>query len=218
MYPPAIFKDRTDAGEKLGQLLKKLKLKNVVVLAVPSGGVPVGKGIVEILNCPLDLVIVRKIQFPWTTEAGFGAVTCDGTVFLGPLAEGLSQAIIDSQIKKAKEEVKHRKKEFLKGRKRIKLEGKVIILVDDGLAAGSTMFTAIKFVKKKNPRKIIVAVPTASESAVVLIKPHVDQLISLYVHPKNLPFAVASSYKNWHDLTDKEVKEYLGIDREQNKF
>lgn len=213
MYPPAIFKNREEAGEKLGQLLKKLKLKNAVILAIPSGGVPVGKEIAKILTCPLDLVIVRKIQFPWTTEAGFGAIASDGTIFLGPASKKLPQALIETQTNKAREEVKHREKEFLKGKKRLKLEGKVVVLVDDGLAAGSTMFTAIKSVKKKKPKKIIIAVPTASESAIELVKPYVDKLICLYIHPKNFPFAVASSYQNWRDLTDEEVKDCLRINK-----
>lgn len=154
-------------------------------------------------------IIVRKIQFPWTNEAGFGSVAADGTIYYSPDSQNLSREVIDLQTKKAIREVKHRVKECLKGRKRIELVGKTVVLVDDGLAAGSTMLTAIKSVKKKNPRKIIVAVPTASENAFDLINPHVFKLISLYVHPKNLPFAVALSYQEWHDLTDLEVKEYL---------
>lgn len=209
MYPPAIFKDRTEAGKKLGWKLKKLNLDKPVILAIPSGGVPVGKEIAKILNCPFDLVIVRKIQFPWTTEAGFGAVAADGTIYLGPGSKTLPQEIVNIQTQKAIKEIKHREKVFLKGKERVRLEGKTAVLVDDGLAAGSTMFTAVKSAKKKKPRKIIVAVPTASANAVDLIKTHIDKLISLYVHPKNLPFAVASSYQRWHDLSDEEVKKYL---------
>lgn len=209
MYQQAIFKDRLEAGRKLGQKLKELRLKNSVVLVIPSGGVPVGKEVAKILNSPLDLVVVRKIQFPWTTEAGFGAVAADGTVYLGPAAEELPQEIVDIQTQKAKKEVERRKEVFLTGRKRVKLASKTVILVDDGLAAGSTMFTAVQSVKKQKPAKIIVAVPTTSGSAVDLIKPHVDALISLCIHPKGLLFAVASSYRNWHDLTEQEVKDYL---------
>lgn len=215
MYNPVIFKDRVEAGKRLGQKLKKLKIKDPFVLAIPSGGVPVGKEIAKILNCPLDLLIVRKIQFPWTTEAGFGAIAADGTVYLGPTARDLSQAIIKRQSQKAQEEVKQREKLFLKGRKRPNLKDKTVILVDDGLAAGSTMFTAIQLVNKKKPVKIIVATPTASAGAVNLIKKLTDQIIALYRHPKNLPFAVASSYEKWHDLTDEEVLEYLDQKKHQ---
>jgi predicted phosphoribosyltransferase len=113
------------------------------------------------------------------------------------------------QTEKAKREVEHRKREFLAGRKEMELSAKDVILVDDGLATGSTMLAAVQSVRKKGPRRLIVAVPTASGTAVRLLEPHVDQLISLYVHPEHMPFAVASSYQNWYDLTDQEVKQYL---------
>lgn len=208
-YPPARFRDRTDAGKKLGHRLQGLDVQNVVVLAIPAGGVPVGKEVARILRVPLELMIARKVKFPWTTEAGFGAVAADGTVYLGPYAEGLPPDVIQRQTRQAQEEVEQRKKAFLQGRKEPDLLGKTVILVDDGLAAGSTMLVAVRAVRKKLPEKIIVAVPTASGSAVKLIRPQVDQLLALYVHPAHLPFAVASSYENWYDLSDEEVKMYL---------
>lgn len=209
MYNPILFKDRAQAGKRLARELKKLKIENLVVLAVPSGGVPVGIEIAKTLKCPFDLVLVRKIQFPWTTEAGFGAVALDGTSYLSQGANELSQEVIKIQTKKALEEVRHRQKKFLKGRKKVIVKGKTVILVDDGLATGSTMFAAIKSVQKEKPKKVIVATPTASGNAIQLINPQVDKLIVLYIHPRHLPFAVASSYEKWHDLTDKEVKKYL---------
>ena len=208
-YNPTVFRDRIDAGDRLGQRLLELELQNPVVLAVPAGGVPVAKEVARILRAPLDVIIARKIQFPWTTEAGFGAVVADGTVYLGPYAKRLPKAVVEAQTRQAQREVKHRKKEFLRGSKQVELCGKVVILVDDGLATGSTMLAAVQSVKKKGPKRIIVAVPTASGTAVKLIELHVDQLIALYVHPGGMPFAVASSYQNWYDLTDEQVKAYL---------
>ncbi len=209
MYNPVLFKDRAEAGKKLAQELKKIKIKNPVVLAVPSGGVPVGLEVAKSLKYPFDLVLVRKIQFPWTTEAGFGAVAVNGTTFLGPVAKSLSKDVVEKQTQKAITEVKHRQKEFLKVGRKVDIKNKTVILVDDGLATGSTMFAAIKSVKKERPKKIIVATPTASGNAISLIKLKVDKLISLYTHPLNQPFAVASSYQKWHDLTDQAVKKYL---------
>jgi predicted phosphoribosyltransferase len=201
MLNPVLFKDRLEGGQKLALALKKLHLKNPVVLAVPSGGVPVALEIAKSLACPFDLVVVRKIQYPWTTEAGFGAVASDGTLFLGPGAKGLSQEAI--------EQVKHREKQLLEGRKRVDIEGKTAILVDDGLASGSTMFAATKSVRKRKPAQIVVVAPTASGGAVELLKREADRVITLYKHARGLPFAVASSYQEWHDLTDKEVIDYL---------
>lgn len=209
MYNPVLFKNRTEAGQLLGQEMKKLTLKNPVILAIPSGGVPVGVEVAKILKCPLGLIVVRKIQFPWTTEAGFGAIAADGTLYLGLAARGLSQEVIKIQTKKAFSEVEHREKEFKTAGKEIDVSGKTVILVDDGLAAGSTMLAAVRSIRKKNPAKIVVAVPTASGEAVSLLKKEADQVSILYTHPENLPFAVASSYQRWHDLTDEEVKNYL---------
>jgi putative phosphoribosyl transferase len=208
-YPPTLYRDRTEAGQKLGQELQGLELENAVVVAVPSGGVPVGAELARILGAPLDIIIARKIQLPWTTEAGFGAVVSDGTAYLGPQSRRLPREVVKAQTKKARREVEHRKREFLAGRREAELSGKDVILVDDGLATGSTMLAAVQSVRKKGPRSVIVAVPTASGTAVRLLEPHVDQLISLYVHPEHMPFAVASSYQNWYDLTDQEVKKYL---------
>jgi len=209
MLNPILFKDRLEGGRKLALALKRLHLKNPVVLAVPSGGIPVGLEIAEALACPFDLVVVRKIQYPWTSEAGFGAVASDGTLFLGPGAKGLPQEVIETQTQKAIEEVKHRERKFLKGRKRVDIEGQTAILVDDGLATGSTMFAATKSVHKRKPAQVIVAAPTASGGAIELLGNEADQVITLYKHPRGLPFAVASSYEEWHDLTDKEAMEYL---------
>ncbi len=218
LYPPTLYKDRTEAGKKLGQKLKELGLENIVVLAIPAGGVPVGKEVAKILDSPFDLIIARKIQFPWTTEAGFGAVAEDGTVYLGPYSEDLPKEVIEAQTQKAKRQVEDRKRGFLRGRERVDFSGKAVILIDDGLATGSSMFVAVKSVKKKKPKKVIVAVPTASGTATKLIGPEVDQLVSLYVHPENLPFAVASSYQNWYDLTDQEVKDCLREFRVGDKY
>jgi putative phosphoribosyl transferase len=208
-YQPTLFTDRTEAGKQLARQLQELQLENAVVLAIPAGGVPVGREIARSLGAALDLIIARKIQFPWTTEAGFGAVVSDGTVFLGPHSHSLPREVIEAQTRKAQSEVEHRKKEFLGERAETDVSGKAVILVDDGLATGSTMLAAVQAVKKKGAKEVIVAVPTASGTAVRLLKPNVDRLISLYVHPEQMSFAVASSYLHWHDLTDQEVKQYL---------
>jgi putative phosphoribosyl transferase len=208
-YNPTFFKDRIDAGRRLGERLLELKLQDPVVLAVPSGGVPVAREVATTLRAPLDLIIARKIQFPWTTEAGFGAVVADGTVFLGPYAERLPSAVVEAQTRKARREVEQRTQEFLRGRKPVDVAGKAAILVDDGLASGSTMLAVVQAVRKSAPKEIIVAAPTASGTAVELLEAQVDRLVVLYVHPVQLPFAVASSYEKWHDLSDEEVLAYL---------
>ena len=104
-YQPILYKDRTDAGIKIGHTLKKMDLDQPVVFAIPFGGVPVGKEIARALNAPLDLIITRKIQYPWTTEAGFGAITADGTLYYGPEARILPKDVVKMQTLKAREDV-----------------------------------------------------------------------------------------------------------------
>lgn len=213
-YPAPLFRDRADAGRKLAQNVQKLALGDVVVLAIPAGGVPVGAELARALGAPLDVMIARKVQFPWSTEAGFGAVVSDGTVYIGPYGATLPQSVVRAQVEKAKRLVRHRMQEFLGDQPPLEVEGKDVILVDDGLATGSTMLAAVQSLRRRDPREVIVAVPTASGAAVQLLKGQVDELVALYVHPAHLPFAVASSYEQWHDLTDDEVKQYLEQARE----
>jgi predicted phosphoribosyltransferase len=214
-YPTALFRDRADAGKKLAESVQKLTLGDVVILAIPAGGVPVAAELARALGAPLDLIIARKIQFPWSTEAGFGAVVSDGTVYVGPYGATLPRSVIEAQVEKAQRLVQHRMKEFLGDRPPLDVAGKDVILVDDGLATGSTMLAAVQSLRRRNPRKVIVAVPTASGGAVQLLKAHVDELVALYVHPSHVPFAVASSYESWHDLTDDEVKQCLAQVRQR---
>jgi len=202
---PIIYKDRTNAGIKLSDMLEKMDLIQPVVIAIPFGGVPVAIEVARALKAPLDLIITRKIQYPWTTEAGFGAITADGTSYYGPEARMIPKDVVKIQTQKAKRDVEQRKKILLKERKVIDIKDKTVILIDDGLATGSSMLAAIKSVKKEKPLKIIIAVPTASGRAVKLIRPQVDQIISPYIHPEDQSFAVASSYQNWYDLSKQEV-------------
>lgn len=210
MYNPVIFKDRLETGKKLAREVARLKLVSPIVLAIPCGGVPVGAEIAKKLKCPLNLIILRKLQIPQNPEAGFGAITSDGTVISNPEIApflGLSEEEIDLIVKKTIAEIKRREKVF--GVVKSNLINKSVILVDDGLASGYTMLAAVRSIKKQKAKAIVVAVPTASGRAVQLIKSEIDKLICLYEHPADLPFAVASSYKNWHDLEDKEVSEIL---------
>ncbi len=206
-----IYKDRTEAGQKLAKELEKYKDKNVIVFAIPNGGVPVGFEIAKKLECSLDVMIVRKILYPWTTEAGFGAVDPEGGVILekGILTQlGITKRIIDAQVEKAKQQLKGKIKKFRKEKTYPELRGKTAILVDDGLATGYSMLVSLRFLKKKKPDKIIVAVPTASQGAYEKIKKETDEIVCPDVR-SGFPFAVADAYKKWHDVPDEEVLEYL---------
>jgi len=203
-----IFKDRQEAGKLLAQKLLAYKDdKTCIVFGIPSGGVPIASEIAKTLAIPFDIIIVRKIQIPYNTEAGFGAVTPDGSVlfnetFLKELP--LSEEEIKRQVLKTKEIIKKRDKLFRKGRPFPVIRNKTVIIADDGLASGYTMLAAIRFIREQQPQKIITAVPTGSEKTVHLILPEVDELICLNVR-SYFPFAVADAYKKWYDLADDEV-------------
>lgn len=203
-----LFRSRTDAGRRLAERLLDYEGQDIVALAIPRGGVPVGFEVAKRLNARLDVIIPRKIPIPWNPEAGFGAITADGTIVLNQrMVEGLG--LTDEEIRKMAdevlEEIKRRTSEYRGDRPPPDVEGKTVILVDDGLASGYTMLAAIESVRKHRPARVIVAVPVASSGAARLVGPRVDKLIAL-ITSERLPFAVAEFYREWRDLTDEEVK------------
>ena len=209
-----IFKDRKHAGYALSKFLEeKLKEKeNLIVLAIPRGGVPIGYILAKELRAEFDLIVVRKIPVPWNPEAGFGAITPDGEIFLDDEVVvkylGLKTEEVKNLAKKVLEGIKRREKLFLGNRERVDVTNKNVVLVDDGLATGFTMLAAVKFLKDK-PRKIMVAVPTASRRAVLLLTKHVHAIYCLNIRSELPYFAVADAYVNWRDLTDDDVIQYL---------
>jgi predicted phosphoribosyltransferase len=203
----SVFEDREDAGGKLASSLIRFSSANTIVLAIPSGGVPVGKVVQRHLGCDFDLLIVRKVQIPWNTEAGFGAVNLDGDVLfneglLGVL--GLPDEDISRQVAITQEILEKRNSLFRQDNPFPSLQDRSVILVDDGLASGFTMLAALEFVKKRDPGEVIVAVPTGSFETVQKVMKRVDRVYCLNVREK-FPFAVASAYRNWYDLSDTEV-------------
>lgn len=206
-----IFRDRTDAGKHLAKSLYEYQGKDAVVLAIPKGGVPVGFEVAAKLKAQFDVIVPRKIPIPWNPEAGFGALTADGTVVLNnSMAEslGLTTDEIETAVDEVRQEVIRRTNAYRGDRPPLDLSGRPVILVDDGLASGFTMLAAVESLRKWSPSTIVVAVPVASKGAARLISHHVDRLVALITSEK-LPFAVASFYIGWHDLSDEEVMSYL---------
>ncbi|MBI5075440.1 MAG: phosphoribosyltransferase [Nitrospirae bacterium] len=202
-----VFEDRDDAGERLASALESYRGTNALVLAIPSGGVPIGAKIAQQLALPFDLLIVRKLQIPFNTEAGFGAMTLDGEVILnkelvGSL--GLGKDAINATIHATKEILERRNKLFRKSRPMPDCRGKTVIITDDGLASGYTMRAAVQTVRGMRPLKIVVAVPTSSEWTVAAIRREIDELVCLNIRGGQR-FAVAEAYRNWYDLSDEEV-------------
>ncbi|MEW5759677.1 MAG: phosphoribosyltransferase family protein [Candidatus Thermoplasmatota archaeon] len=211
------YKDREDAGEILAEILSKnYKNKNTVVLAIPNGGVVVALPIAKKLNSLFGLIVVRKIHIPWDSEAGFGAVSYDGTVILNEAllpSLGLSEEEINSLAEEELKEIR-RRMEFYGAKKLPNLEARTVFLVDDGLASGFTMISAAQTVRKKNPKEIIVSVPTASGSAIKRVEKYVDKIICPDIRTGFI-FAVADAYENWYDLKDEDVVKLLTIARDK---
>jgi predicted phosphoribosyltransferase len=208
-----VFSDRHDAGRKLGALIKSRPLlQEPVVMAIPAGGVPVGVEIARTLGAPIGLAIVRKIQIPGNTEAGFGAVTWDGQVLINEQLRatlGLSQGDVDTAIAATRRNIRERIARYTTGRPFPDLKKKCVILTDDGLASGYTMLAAIASIRTMHPERVIVAVPTSSASSAELIAREADEVICLNIR-SGYRFAVAEAYRHWYDLDDSEVIAELG--------
>jgi putative phosphoribosyl transferase len=202
-----VFTDRRDAGEALAESLSSYSFTEAIVMAIPSGGVPVAAELCQMLGLRMDVLVVRKVQFPKDPEAGFGAVGPNGIIILNDyLIESarLSHVVTEGQIAKATMALNFREQMFRGGEPYPSLSGKVVILVDDGLASGFTMLAAIKFVRSKGARKVVVAVPTGSERAVELVLEQADEVHCLNI--RSAPFyAVADAYKHWYDVSEEEA-------------
>lgn len=204
-----LFADRHEAGQILAEMLapEYASLDNGIVLAIPSGGVPLGIEIARRLLLPRDLLIVRKLQIPGNTEAGFGAMGLDGKRFLN--AEllrhlRLSNEQIEGQAALLREELAERNRLFRGGRPPPDLAGKAAILTDDGLASGSTMMAAADSARRLGAVRIVVAVPTGLLDSIEKVGPLVEEVYCANVLDY-WPFAVANAYRRWHDLSRQEV-------------
>jgi predicted phosphoribosyltransferase len=181
------------------------------VLAIPAGGVPVGREVAAALRAPLSLAVVRKIRIPGTTESGFGAVSWDGHILINEklrAALGLSGPEVERAVARTQGNVAERIALFTGEIPVPQIEKKTVILTDDGLASGYTMLAAVQSIRPRHPLGIIVAVPTASASAAEMVAGQADTVVCLNIR-SGRTFAVADAYEEWYDLDDREVLEEL---------
>ena len=207
VMPQAIFENRQDAGKQLAKKLGNYSDQLAVVLAVPNGGVPVALEVAGTLEADLDLIICRKIPIPLNPEAGFGAIADDGTMFLNEELVrrfDLSRQQIEFEASKVRMEIKRRSLLYRGDRPLVRVSGRTVILVDDGLASGFTMMAAVESVRHRRPREIVVAVPCASAMAVKQVERVAGKVVATTIGymPR---FAVADFYRQWYDLSDDEV-------------
>ena len=207
----SVFADRKDGGAQLAEVLREQLEPDTLILAIPSGGVPVGLEIAGALGLDLDLILVRKVQIPWNTEAGFAAANMDSDLFVNEHLLSLlhlSDDQIARQVRATMATIAERNRKFRQDRPFPDITKRPVILVDDGLASGYTMRAAIAYVKKRNPGYISIAVPTGSSATVEALLKEVRRLCCLNIR-ESYPYAVASAYRNWYDLDDKDVLDLL---------
>lgn len=206
-----LYKDRRDAGKKLASLLTHYKdREDTLVLALPRGGVVVGHEVAKELHCPLDIIIIRKIGAPMQPELAIGAISETGAAVLNQdiiSAYGISERYIKKEISKQREEISRRISLYRGGKGITSVNGKIIILVDDGVATGATIKAAIETLKEGDISRLVAALPVSSVGAEKEIKNIVDEWVCLKT-PWDF-MAVGGYYKDFTQVTDEEVARLL---------
>ena len=205
------FRDRADAGRLLAERLSHYAGRDdVLVLGLPRGGVPVAAEVARALGAPLDVFLVRKLGLPGQEELAMGAIASGGARVLNEeLVEtlGIPEALIDAVAAREEEELRRRERLYRGERTPPEVEGKTVILVDDGLATGSSMRAAVAALRRRRPARIVVAVPTAPVSTCEELRPEVDELVCART-PQPF-YAVGIWYENFNQTTDEEVRRLL---------
>jgi putative phosphoribosyl transferase len=213
------FRDRSEAGRTLAEELSRYAAReDVVVLALPRGGVPVGYELAKALGTPLDVLVARKLGVPGYPELAMGALASGGAAVLDQALVqrlGISEDAIRQVVAQEAQELERREAAYRDGRPPPDLRGKTVILVDDGLATGATMRAAALAVKKQGPARVVVAVPVASAQTCDEFRGDVDEVICA-VTPEPF-YAVGLWYENFDQTPDEEVRELLAraADREE---
>jgi putative phosphoribosyl transferase len=205
------FRDRTQAGQLLAdKLAEYANLTDVLVLGLPRGGVPVAFEVAKALNAPLDIIVVRKLGVPGHEELAMGAIAPGGLRFLdaGVVERShVSNSTVDAIIAREQAELERRELAYRGNAPTADVRDKIVILVDDGLATGSTMRVAAAAVKRGEPARIVVAVPTAPPSSVHDLRAEVDEVVA-YMTPR-LFFGVGEWYQKFNQVSDEEVRALL---------
>ena len=198
-----MFKDRIDAGIQLAERMLAYINKDVVVLAIPRGGLPLGAIIAKKLNAPLDVALTKKIGHPYNREYAIGALSLENSILSD--AVGVTKGYIDEEISKLRKKLKKRHNQYYINKEPQKLEDRTVIIVDDGIATGNTILVTVDLVKMQNPKKIVVAIPVAPPSTVHKLEayPGVDEVICLET-PYNF-HAVGQFYEEFYQVSDKEA-------------
>lgn len=209
---PIVYPNREVAGRMLAGRLMSYAKSDVVVLGIPRGGLPVAREVAHALGAPLDVIVARKLGAPGQPELGIGAVV-DGdqprAIFNQEIIEhlGVSEKYIEAEIARQLKEVNRRESSYRGGRAKTPLAGKTVILVDDGIATGSSMRAALRGVRRQKPERLILAVPVAPADTIETLRGEADEIVCLET-PEDF-FAVGQFYRDFHQISDDEVKSIL---------
>jgi predicted phosphoribosyltransferase len=206
-----MFYDRVQAGKMLAERLEDYAGRpDVIVLALPRGGVPVGFEVAQVLVAPLDLMLVRKLGVPGHEEYAMGAVAANGTRVINRDAVDMlqiSDEVINAAAEREMQEIARRDRLYRHGKPPPELHGRTVILIDDGLATGSTMLAAVHGARESGAAHVVAAVPVGAAETCIMLEAEVDQLVCLE-SPE--PFrAVGRWYRDFPQLSDKEVIDLL---------
>ncbi|MDI6637570.1 MAG: phosphoribosyltransferase [Bacillota bacterium] len=205
-----IFKDRTHAGQLLAKQLERYRGTDALVLALPRGGVPVGAEIARALSADLDTVIPRKIGAPGDPELAIGAVSGHGGVLLNEdlvRALGVPREYIREAVARERAEIERRSRLYRGAEPAPHIEGRAVIVVDDGIATGYTMLAALRGVRQEKPARLVAAVPVAPPDSVARLEAEADEVVVL---SRPVPFfAVGQFYEDFSQVSDEEVQDIL---------
>lgn len=205
-----LFRDRTEAGRALADQLSAHRGTDVLVLGIPRGGVVVGAEIARRLEAQLDIVVARKLGAPGSPELAVGAVTADGGRFLNDeiiLMLGVAESYLDQITAAQMAEAQRREERLRNQRPAAPITGRVVILVDDGVATGATTRAAVRSVRKQNPARLIVAAPVGARDACAMLRREADEMVCPY-EPE--PFgAVGFFYLHFEPVEDAQVRQLL---------
>jgi len=206
------FENRRNAGRKLAAALQHYQDRDLVVLALPRGGVPVGAEVAAALGAPLDLLLVRKIGVPWQPELAMGAVIDGGTPIVVRNAEVIELArVTEADFEAASEvelaEIERRRQSYVGERARPNIAGRTAIIVDDGIATGATVRAAIRGLRRRNPEAIVLAVPVAPRDTIETLRAEVDEVVCLEM-PADF-YAISLYYRDFGQTSDAEVTRIL---------
>ena len=200
-----MFRDRIEAGLLLAAKLNKYQGQPGVVLAVPRGGVPIAYTVAKELGLPLDLVLTKKIGHPANEEYAIGAASLTDYFVIPHM--NVSQAYISKEIQEIRERLNEMYQKFIGDNEPENIKGKIVIVIDDGIATGNTLLATVNMLRKKKPSKIVVAAPVASKNAVKKLSEAVDEVVTVIV-PEEF-YGVGAFYEDFDQVSDEEVMYYL---------